>query len=54
MLEYKHSRYRNLPKLLKRMPAAVAETHPESASKYGICDGDVLIVETTRGKIIKG
>jgi len=51
IMEYKNSRYRNLPKSRKRMPEALAEIHPESAAKSGVSDGDMAIVETSRGAI---
>lgn len=48
---YLHSSYRWLEGLRKRSPDPVAEIHPETASEYGIGDGEVVVVETKTGQI---
>jgi len=50
-LEYWHSQHRNLPGLRRRVPEALAEIHPDTAKKYGVRDGDMIILETKRGSI---
>jgi anaerobic selenocysteine-containing dehydrogenase len=51
MAEYTHSQLRNVPRLSKRAPEPKAQIHPETAAKYGISDGQMMIVETRRGSI---
>lgn len=46
-----HSMYRNMPKLRNATKGPVAELHPETAGRYDISDGDMMVVETKRGKI---
>ncbi len=48
---YLHSSYRWLESLNKHLPCPVCEIHPETASLYGIKDGDETVIETTRGAI---
>jgi len=49
--EFWHSQYRNLPKLHSKKPEPLADIHPDTARKYGISDGDMIIVETKIGSI---
>lgn len=51
VLEYTHTQMRNIPQLRARVPDPLAEIHPSTASKYGITDGETVIVETRKGKI---
>jgi len=37
--------------LKKTAPEPLAEIHPETAKKYGISDGDMMTVETVKGRI---
>ncbi len=46
-----HSMYGNVSQLRHKTKGPVAEIHPETANKYGISDGDMMVVETKRGKI---
>jgi anaerobic selenocysteine-containing dehydrogenase len=46
-----HSQYRNLPKLRNKFPEPLADIHPDTAKKYGISDGDMMIVENWIGSI---
>ncbi|MEE9612254.1 MAG: molybdopterin-dependent oxidoreductase, partial [Desulfatiglandales bacterium] len=48
---YLHSSYRWVDRLRKHMPNPRTEIHPETAAKYGIRDGDELVIETRMGKI---
>ena len=48
---YLHSSYMWLKKLRKRRPHPKVEIHPETAEKYGINEGDEIIIETKNGKI---
>jgi anaerobic selenocysteine-containing dehydrogenase len=49
--EYTHSQMRGVPSLTKTAPVPLAEVHPETAKKYGLADGDMATVETTKGVI---
>ena len=46
-----HSEFRNVPKLRKMGMEPEAEIHPETASKYGLKNGDMAILESVRGSI---
>ncbi|MFC1974157.1 molybdopterin-dependent oxidoreductase [Chloroflexota bacterium] len=50
-LEYWHSQYRNIRELRRRNSGPSAEIHLDTASNYGIQDGDLMIIETKRGRI---
>ena len=43
--------YRDIPKLLKKEPRALAEMNPETAEKMGISNGDEIILENKMGSI---
>jgi len=49
--EYTHTQFRNVPGLRKMAPEPLAEIHPDTALKYGIKDGEMMAVETIKGKI---
>ena len=49
--EYTHTQLRGVPSLEKTAPEPLAEVHPETAAKYGLADGDMARVETTKGTI---
>jgi anaerobic selenocysteine-containing dehydrogenase len=49
-LEYWHSQQRHCARLRRRNPEATAEIHQDTASEYGIADGDYVIIETRRGQ----
>ena len=49
--EYTHTQLRGVPSLEKTAPEPLAEIHPETATKYGIGDGEMMKVETTKGTI---
>jgi len=49
--EFWHSQFRDLPKLQSRKPEPLADIHPDTAKKYGIEDGDTMIVENWIGSI---
>ncbi|MFC1995487.1 molybdopterin-dependent oxidoreductase [Chloroflexota bacterium] len=51
ILEYQHSRFRNVSGLRRVVPEPVAEIHPDSAGKYGVADGDIVSVATEKGQI---
>ncbi|HOT49185.1 MAG TPA: molybdopterin dinucleotide binding domain-containing protein, partial [Syntrophales bacterium] len=48
---YLHSSYRWVEKLRKLNPDPRLEIHPETAGKYGIAEGDNVLLETPYGKI---
>ena len=49
--QYTHTQFRNIPSLRKDAPEPLAELNPETANKYGIADGDIISIETPKGKI---
>ena len=48
---YTHSMMRNIPGLRKHAPENLVEIHPDTASKLEINDGNVVRVESPRGRI---
>lgn len=50
--QYTHTQYRNLPSLHEQAPEPVAEVNPATARKYGLKDGDMMSIETTKGGIV--
>jgi anaerobic selenocysteine-containing dehydrogenase len=51
MKEFWHSMFRQLPALKAQAPKGLAEIHPDTAKKYKVGDGDMMVVETVRGKM---
>jgi anaerobic selenocysteine-containing dehydrogenase len=51
ILYFTHSQHRNIRDLKEKNPEPFAEVHPGTAGKYGIKDGDPIIVESNRGQI---
>ncbi len=51
VLYYTHSQHRNVKDLKEKIPEPFAEVHPETAQKYGVKDGDPIVVESNRGQI---
>ena len=49
--EYTHTQLRGVPMLEKTAPEPLAEIHPDTAAKYGIANGDMMNIETIKGKI---
>ena len=50
-LYYTHSQHHQVEALRKLYPDALAEVGPETASKYGLTEGDPVVVETNRGRV---
>jgi anaerobic selenocysteine-containing dehydrogenase len=50
-LYYTHTQHRNIQGLKEKSPEPYAEIHPKAAEKYGVKDGDSIIVESNRGQI---
>lgn len=48
---FHHSEHRQLRKLRRLHPDPLAEIHPETAAKYGVKNGEWVIIETPRGRI---
>ncbi|PKN61989.1 MAG: hypothetical protein CVU57_26795 [Deltaproteobacteria bacterium HGW-Deltaproteobacteria-15] len=48
---YLHSSYRWIERLRKSRPQPRTEIHPETAERYGIREGEEIVVETRRGII---
>ncbi|MBD3308636.1 molybdopterin-dependent oxidoreductase [candidate division KSB3 bacterium] len=48
---YYHSRYREIEKFRKAIPAARAEIHPDDANRLGIRDGEMIRIVSKIGKI---
>jgi anaerobic selenocysteine-containing dehydrogenase len=42
---------RHVPELRKLVPDPRAEIHPDTAVRYGIRDGDLVIIETKKGQM---
>jgi anaerobic selenocysteine-containing dehydrogenase len=49
--QYMHSQHRGLPSLRKLAPNPTAEIHPETAGRYGVKDGEWIVVETPSGRV---
>lgn len=43
---------RRIPQLRKAMPEAYVEVHPDDAARLGIGNGDLVAVETRRGRVV--
>ena len=50
-LYYTHSQHHQVEALQKLFPEPLTEIGPETAEKYGIEDGDPVVVETNRGRV---
>ena len=50
-LYYTHSQQRQVGPLKKLSPEPLTEIGPETAEKYGIKDGDPVVVETNKGQV---
>lgn len=50
-IQYTHSQFRNVQALHKAAPEPLAEIHPDTAGEYGITNGDMISIETRKGKI---
>jgi anaerobic selenocysteine-containing dehydrogenase len=50
-LHFTHTQHRNIKDLREKSPEPCAEIHPDTAKKYGVKDGDRVIVESHRGQI---
>jgi len=48
---YLHSSYRWVKSLREKRPHPMTEIHPDTAAKYGIGDGDELVIETRHGSV---
>lgn len=48
---YLHSSYRWVERLREKRPHPRTEIHPDTAAKYGIGEGDELVIETRHGSI---
>jgi anaerobic selenocysteine-containing dehydrogenase len=49
--EFRHSGDRQIESLRKRHPEPVVWIHPDTAEELGIVEGDIVYIETKRGKI---
>jgi len=49
--EYYHSEHRHLDGLRRRNLEPAAQIHPDTATKYGITDGEPMIIETKIGSL---
>lgn len=50
-LEYLHSQFRNVSSLQRRAPEPYVEINPVTAADFNVEDGELIIIETARGKI---
>ena len=46
---YFHTRYREIPEIRKLSPEPLVDIHPKDAEKYGIANGDLVVMESPRG-----
>ena len=53
-LLFTHTQHRNIKGLREKSPGPCAETSPDTAKAYGIKGGDVILVESHRGRIKVG
>jgi formate dehydrogenase (coenzyme F420) alpha subunit len=51
ILYYTHTQHRNIKGLKEKNPEPYAEIHPKTAEKFGIQNGDSMLVESNRGQI---
>jgi len=51
MREYTHSQLRSMTQLRRRAPEPLAEIHPATARDHGIIDGEMVFIETRKGRI---
>ena len=51
ILYFTHGQHRNIRGLKEKTPEPFAEIHPKTASRFGIKDGDGIVVESNRGQI---
>lgn len=51
VLYYTHSQHRNIEDLRRHSPEPFAEIHPKTAGRFGVKNGDPIIVESNRGEI---
>jgi anaerobic selenocysteine-containing dehydrogenase len=51
ILYYTHGQHRNIEYLREKCPEPFAEIHGETAARFGIKDGDPIIVASNRGQI---
>jgi anaerobic selenocysteine-containing dehydrogenase len=49
--QYTHTQLRNIPSLREEAPEPLAEVNPATARKFGIAGGDMMSIETPKGKI---
>ena len=49
--QFTHTQFRNIPSLRKEVPEPLAEINPETAKKYGVGDGEMMLIENPKGKI---
>ncbi|MBI2317902.1 MAG: molybdopterin-dependent oxidoreductase [Betaproteobacteria bacterium] len=48
---YMLSGYRHIKAMKKKRPEATVEMHPDTAAKYGVKDGDMIYIESRKGRI---
>ena len=51
ILYYTHGQHRNVEGLKEKSPEPLAEMNPKTADRFGIKDGDWIVVRSTRGEI---
>jgi anaerobic selenocysteine-containing dehydrogenase len=52
MREYTHSQLRSMTQMRRRAPEPLAEIHSTTARDHGIIDGEMIFVETRKGRIM--
>lgn len=51
ILEYIHTQLRHVPEIRHIAPEPLMEIHPSTAGKYGVLDGEMVYLETKKGRI---
>jgi len=51
LIYYTHSQLRNVERLRKQCPEPYVEMNPDTARRYGLRDGGVVVIKTRRGSI---
>jgi anaerobic selenocysteine-containing dehydrogenase len=51
ILHYIHTQLRSMPEMRSQFPEPIVEINPATAQKYGIADGELVLLETVKGSI---
>jgi anaerobic selenocysteine-containing dehydrogenase len=51
ILHYIHTQLRSMPEMRSQFPEPIVEINPATAQKYGIADGELVVLETVKGSV---